>query len=89
MAEAKKILASMGIDLDTKRFELKLRAIAKYTEALADELDGIDNAWTCEVCGHDVKVTCNYSHLPTRTQCDSCGALVTEEQLPTRIEGSD
>lgn len=42
MAEVKNILASMGIDLDTKRFEIKLRAISKYTEALADELDKID-----------------------------------------------
>lgn len=31
-----------SLDLDTNKIQLKLRAIAKYTEALADELNNID-----------------------------------------------
>ena len=39
--EVKQALVAMGIDLDTNKFELKLRAIAKHTEALANELETI------------------------------------------------
>lgn len=33
---------SIEVDADTSKLQLKLRAIAKHTEALADELDAID-----------------------------------------------
>ncbi|WP_285397631.1 hypothetical protein [Lysinibacillus sp. fls2-241-R2A-57] len=33
---------SLSVDMDTDKMQLKLRAISKYTEALADELDAID-----------------------------------------------
>lgn len=50
---------TIGIEANTKKLELKLRAISKYTEALANELLGIDNTWICD-CGsekyEDVKI---------------------------------
>lgn len=41
---------SIAINMDTNKMQLKLRAIAKHTEALANELDAIDNVWQCD-CG--------------------------------------
>ncbi|MGA4519606.1 hypothetical protein ACPA0F_20320 [Solibacillus silvestris] len=41
---------SISVDVETNKLQLKLRAIAKHTEALADELDAIDNTWQCD-CG--------------------------------------
>lgn len=39
----KQQLAELGIVLDSKKFEKKLRIIAKHFEALADELEAVDN----------------------------------------------
>ena len=41
---------SISVDMDTDKMQLKLRAIAKHAEKLADELAAIDNAWQCD-CG--------------------------------------
>lgn len=46
MANVKGI--TIGLEFDDKS-KLKLRAIAKYTEALADELDNIDKDIECPV----------------------------------------
>lgn len=35
---------SIDVEINTDKVQLKLRAIAKHTTALADELDAIDNA---------------------------------------------
>ena len=86
--EVKNILASMGIDLDTKRFELKLRAIAKHTEALADELDVIDNAWQCD-CGCEEKEEIQIDNETLFVACFKCGKPIEDDELPTRLEGSD
>lgn len=37
---------SVSINMNTDKMQLKLRAIAKHTDALADELDRIDNLVT-------------------------------------------
>ncbi|MEG0260668.1 MAG: hypothetical protein RR595_09780 [Lysinibacillus sp.] len=94
MNEHKDVLASMGIDLDTKRFELKLRAIAKHAEALADELDriGNDNYDPCPKCGgHSTEVDTIYSGtdaVETYLCCHDC-VETFDYELPTRLEGSD
>ncbi|MGE6515184.1 hypothetical protein [Lysinibacillus sphaericus] len=44
MAKAKGITVSL--DMNTDKMQLKLRAIAKHTGALVDELDRIDNSFT-------------------------------------------
>ena len=69
---------SISVDIDTNKMQLKLRAIAKHTEALADELDAIDNAWQCD-CGctgytdesliHKVKEEV----VHTKRICNDCG----------------
>lgn len=38
---------SISVDMDTNKMQLKLRAIAKHTEALANELDAIDSDDKC------------------------------------------
>ncbi|WGT38258.1 hypothetical protein QH639_20955 [Lysinibacillus sp. 1 U-2021] len=40
---------SISVDMNIDKMQLKLRAIAKHTEALADELDSIDNGIECPV----------------------------------------
>lgn len=46
--QVKKHLSKLGFDLDTDQFELKLRAIAKHAEALANELEEIDTEANAE-----------------------------------------
>lgn len=80
--------------MPTNKTSAKLRAIAKHAEALANELDTIDNAWECPNCGAS-----NYSDLLSGDkleyrQCDECchaysGESITNNELPTRIEGSE
>jgi len=49
-------LSDITIDMNTGKFQQKLSAIAKHTEALAQELKEIDEAH-CDHCGsHDVEV---------------------------------
>lgn len=90
--EHKQVLATMGIDLDTKRFELKLRAIAKHCEALANELEAIDHTWQCE-CGCTEYVDegfINSEVIYTKRICNNCGAAyVIDDDLSTRLEGSE
>ena len=38
---------SISVDMDTNKMRLKLRAIAKHTETLANELDAIDSDDKC------------------------------------------
>ncbi|WP_421924842.1 hypothetical protein [Lysinibacillus capsici] len=85
MGSVRGITIELGFDNKSK---LKLRAIAKHVSALADELDAIDNAWTCSECGHGTKVTRYHDDTRDYTQCEACGALVDDE-LPTHPEGSD
>lgn len=40
---------TLSLDVDTDKMQLKLRAIAKYVGALADELDNIDKDIECPV----------------------------------------
>lgn len=50
---------SIDVAVNTDKMQLKLRAIAKHTEALADELDAIDN--NIEALSSDVlaEIGCN------------------------------
>ena len=48
MPNLKGITIDLGI---SDKSALKLRAIAKHAEALADELDDIDNKKPCKECG--------------------------------------
>ncbi len=70
--------------------QLKLRAIAKHAEALADELDVIDNAWECEYCGHDEYVVHRILGNDKLCKCAKCNEkCVINDDLPTRLEGSE
>ena len=42
---------TVEVDVVTEKFKAKLKAISTHAEALANELESIDNAETCEVCG--------------------------------------
>lgn len=82
---------SISVDMDTNKMQLKLRAIAKHTEALADELDAIDNAWQCD-CGcteyvvHEVLEKIQHQLC----KCVKCGEkfVITPNDLSTDVEGS-
>lgn len=89
MAEAKGITLVVGMNTD--KLKLKLRAIAKHAEALANELDAIDNAWECPNCAES-----NYQDLHANNEfefriCNECNHAFTGEsiELPTRLEGSE
>ncbi|MEQ6353950.1 hypothetical protein ABNX05_04920 [Lysinibacillus sp. M3] len=84
---------TIGFEFDSKS-KLKLRAIAKHAEALADELDAIDNKWECPRCGesnyNDYFAGNSFKHR----LCKGCNRSYTVEdfladELPTRLEGSD
>ncbi|MEQ6355500.1 hypothetical protein ABNX05_12795 [Lysinibacillus sp. M3] len=82
---------SLSVDMDTDKVQLKLRANAKHTEALADELDAIDNTWSCDCGSLDYSDhTYPSGSLVTRV-CDMCkeSYIIPNEELPTRLEGSD
>jgi hypothetical protein len=85
----------VNIEFDEKT-NLKLRAIAKHAGALADELDAIDYGWKCS-CGstdYEDTIICNADTDETvlhERMCNDCNAVVsmTDNELPTRFEGSD
>lgn len=83
---------SISVDMNTDKLQLKLRAIAKHCEALADELDAIDHTWQCE-CGCTEYVDegfINSEVIYTKRICNNCGAAyVIDDDLPTRFEGSE
>lgn len=81
---------SLSVCMYTARMQLKLRALAKHTEALADELDAIDNTWTCD-CGsfdHEDEILKDRNHkiYAHKRKCSKCGECYV---LPTRLEGSE
>lgn len=87
----------IGVEADTDKLQLKLRAIAKHTEALADELDAIDNAWRCN-CGsfeymdESIHRTEDNEKIRRTRICSKCNekyVLPVDDELPTRLEGSD
>lgn len=78
MTEAKKALASMGIDLDTDVFQQKLRAISKHAEALADELEYIDKA-KCEECGGLMNITNLYADNNVVQEIKECPRCDNDE----------
>ena len=80
---------SISVDVDTNKMQLKLRAIAKHTAALADELDAIDNAWQCSECGSNSYTTLFDGTNIVMCTCDGCGKHLTNDDLPTNLEGTD
>ena len=69
---------SITLDMESGKMQRQLRAIAKHTEALADELNGIDKE-VCPKCGSsDVEVERALAfngkvHERVTTECFSCG----------------
>lgn len=57
---------------NTDELQLKLRTIARNTEALADELDAIDNAWQCDY-GSD---SCQEDKWNNVRTCLKCGEKI-------------
>ncbi|WP_150284151.1 hypothetical protein [Rummeliibacillus sp. TYF-LIM-RU47] len=78
-------MPNLTIDLGfNKRSQLKLKAIAKHAgvmakelEALADELEEIDQAIECPHCGSFEVSTYMTDHVqPYQLKCDKCNRLV-------------
>ena len=66
---------TVDISADTDNLVAKLRAISKHTLALVEELEGIDNAWKCEHCGHDTWVTVTVGGQPYYDVCERCTSI--------------
>jgi len=84
------ITIEVAVDID--KLQLKLRAIARHTEALADELDRIDNSEPCDRCGcieTETHSLCSYETTYETKYCSECGLKISEAELPNRLEGSD
>ena len=81
--------------MNTDKAQQKLRAIAKHAEALANELDAIDNPIECEECGSkDIEVSSFYVEETPYFECVKCNECghqknFNTDELPTRFEGSD
>lgn len=85
---------TITVDVGTEKIQLKLRAIATHCEALADELDVIDKLEPCRGCGSFNYSTCKVQHsdgelFSCYIECHGCGVKYHDEDLPTRLEGSD
>ena len=78
---------SVSVDMNTDKLQLKLQAIAKHAEALADELDRIDNAWQCD-CGCEEKEEILIDNETVFVACFKCGKPIDDE-LPTQLESSE
>ncbi|MFF5993700.1 hypothetical protein AAGS61_02945 [Lysinibacillus sp. KU-BSD001] len=82
------IAIDLGLDDKTK---LKLRAIAQHTEALADELDAIDNAWKCE-CGSihyedSILKECFSEEVTShKRECQECNKVIS---MLNELEGTE
>lgn len=64
----------VSIDINTDSFLLKLRAIAKHSTALADDLEKIDSV-TCDDCGGLMDVTelkADNKVIDTSFECPRC-----------------
>lgn len=69
---------SIALEVDSTKMQRQLRAIAKHTEALADELRDIERE-VCRNCGsQDVEVTKAYGDaqgvIETVIDCKACGS---------------
>mgnify|MGYP003496099241 FL=1 len=71
---------TVDISADTDNLVAKLRAISKHTLALAEELEGIDNAWKCEHCGHDALTTLLCDQVIYVQYCEKCGKEFKESK---------
>ncbi|MEK5524130.1 hypothetical protein [Heyndrickxia sp. FSL W8-0423] len=66
---------SLTIDVNSKIMSAKLKAIAKHTQALADELEQIDKS-ICPSCGELLDTNDFYADsklIHTMKDCPSCG----------------
>ena len=84
LADLKGITIELGLsDISV----MKLRAIGKHAEALANELDEIDKKVKCPYCGsHNTDRHC---HETVVAHCNKCKVDIAEDELPTRLEGSE
>lgn len=85
---------TVSVDMDTDKMQLKLRAIAKHTEALADELDVIDSNECTELSVKQIELLERMIELNKQNGmaiciCDVDRVLKLDDELPTRLEGSD
>lgn len=87
---------SNDLNFDDKS-KLKLRAIAEHVSKLADELDRIDKLEPCECGSFDYTIesliNSNTNEIISRSKvCSECHKsleLSVDDELPTRLEGSE
>lgn len=74
---------SISVDMDTNKMQLKLRAIAKHAEALADELESIDNPWECPNCSKNNYKDIFVGNTLEYRFCKECKHAYTGERILT------
>ena len=76
MSEGRKL--TVNVDANTSKLQLKLKAIAKHAEALANELEEIDKA--CD-CGGMSYTTVYQDDKPYMKVCDGCGEAYVNDEV--------
>lgn len=75
---------TVEVDMVTDKFKAKLKAISTHAGALADELESIDNASTCDECGALVHNTTNVYKgdgvVGRIMHCQECGNSSVETE---------
>lgn len=69
MSEGRKL--TVNVDANTSKLQLKLKAIAKHAEVLANELEEIDKA--CDECGSMEFIHLQSPGNPPIKECTKCG----------------
>ena len=83
----------IGVEMNTDKLQLKLRAIEKFVGALGDELDRVDNLKECPKCGKLMISSEMYldNELKSINRECECGYVMGCDfgnELPTHLEGS-
>lgn len=79
---------TIQVSSDTTKLQKQLRAIAKHAEALAEELERIDNDVECPKCGGCEVCEMYANEKLYHASCNDCGHVIVDD-LPTRFEGSE
>ncbi len=80
MANLKGITIDLGL---SDKSVLKLRAIAKHAEALADELESIDTPWECPNCSKNNYKDIFVGNTLEYRFCKECKHAYTGERIST------
>jgi len=77
---------TVDVTINTDKVQLKLRAIAKHADALADELDVIDNTWSCDCGSTDYEDTDGFVNSNKEFTIRKCTKCNEQYSFPTLMK---